>query len=61
MNYVQLNFDFSMTDDEGQNTNFSMVSSAFNSNAKRKFVYTEEENGEETNLAVDLTHKSTDM
>ena len=50
-------FDFSMTDAEGQNTNFSMSSDAENSNAKRQFKYIEEEDGEETGLDIILTHK----
>ena len=53
----QLSFDFSMTDAEGQNTNFSMSSDAENSNAKRQFKYIEEEDGEETGLDIILTHK----
>ena len=52
-----MSFDFSMTDAEGQNTNFSMSSDAENSNAKRQFKYIEEEDGEETGLDIILTHK----
>ena len=53
----KLSFDFSMTDTEGQNTNFSMSSDAENPNAKRHFKYTEEEDGEETGLDIILIHK----
>ena len=53
----KLSFDFSMTDTEGQNTNFSMSSDAENPNAKRRFQYTEEEDGEMTGLDIILTHK----
>ena len=57
--WFQLSFDFSMTDAEGQNTNFSMSSDAEKSNAKRHFKYMEEEDGEETGLDIILTHKGT--
>ena len=53
----QISFDFSMTDTEGQNTNFSMSSDAEKPNAKRQFKYIEEEDGEETGLDIILTHK----
>ena len=55
--FFQLSFDFSMTDTEGQNTNFSMSSDAEKANAKRQFKYIEEEDGEETGLDIILTHK----
>ena len=50
-------FDFSLTDAEGKNTDFSMSSDTKNSNAKRHFKYIEEENGEETGLDIILTQK----
>ena len=45
-----------MTDTEGQNTNFSMSTDMDNSDAQRKFKYTEEKNGEETGFDIILTH-----
>ena len=52
-----MSFEFTLTNAEGQNTNFSMSSDAENSNAKRHFKYMEEEDGEETGLDIILTHK----